>query len=162
MFSLERQQVKLADVNPRAERHGEEHVIAADLKLEANMDNGCLAFFHPTLKSLLYFKDESVVNDLVDQIHEAPNLRYKALGLPLKWTTEIIGASVSVHTPVSGKDIELDMCGVNNFQLEPMEGGTVKLTFRVQAHPSERDLGKLCSMIQQDVEVSVTPPGENA
>lgn len=165
MLTLERQECKLTHVNIRSENHGEELATAVDLKLETMFTNDFLAHFAPTLKHSLYYVNPDKGGDLVDQSHAedahyAPSLRYPKLG-PLKWDEELTGATFTVHTgAVSGKDMELELSNVNEFTLEPIEGGMVRLTFRVQTHPCERDIGRLASFIKQTVEVSVTPPGE--
>ena len=54
MFSLANQSAKLTSVNPRAEIHGTDHVMAADLKFEIKVGNDVLSEFDPSLKSSLY------------------------------------------------------------------------------------------------------------
>ena len=56
MFSLANQAAKLTSVNPRAEIHGTDHVMAADLKFEIKVGNDVLSEFDPSLKSSLYKK----------------------------------------------------------------------------------------------------------
>ena len=54
MFSLDRKTVKLVNVNPRAEKHGDENALACDLKFEIRASNDVLSEFHHSLKSALY------------------------------------------------------------------------------------------------------------
>ena len=152
--------MKLANVNPRAELHGEEREPAGDLKLEVDCPSEVLANFHPALRSLLYYHDERRQRDLADQgsaqdKNFAPDLRMPLLGSPLKWEEEMLGASVTLCQPGSRSAIALEGCAVNNFAITPLEGGTISLAFRVQAHPDSRAFGALCTLVQQDVEVTI-------
>src|SRR5258708_7970995 len=79
---------------------------------------------------------------------------------PFRWDGEMLGASVSLQVRGEKSRVELADAKVNNFQLEVQEGGTVLLSFRVQAHPDERKFGKLCTLIQNEVQVTLTPAEE--
>lgn len=52
MFELNQQQAKLNSVNPRAEKHGTENVMAADLGFTVKVANGVLSEFHPKLRTV--------------------------------------------------------------------------------------------------------------
>lgn len=56
-FQLEEQTAVLLHINPRPEKHGEDNVPAADLKVELTSGNEILSLFHPSLRSLLYKAD---------------------------------------------------------------------------------------------------------
>jgi len=158
MFELKDHTVKLASVNPRAEIHGEERKPAFDLKLEVACTSDVLIYFHPELRTTLYKKADSP--DLVEQAdaEALTALRYPKLGA-LKWDWEGLGYTLVVAYGVRGKsDISLGDCKVDNIRIEPQNGGTVNLSLRVIAHPESKDVGKLCEMIQQNIEISLTPP----
>jgi len=162
MFSLERSQMKLIDVNPRSEIHGEEHKTAADLKFELKTSNDILSEFHPLLKSALFGPADGPQSELLpaDPGH-FPSLRFPLMGA-IKWAKDFSGYTVRIHWGVSGHDdIVLDTCAIDGFRFECLDGGTVVVRFRVQAHPEPVPLGRLCSMIQQGVEVSLEPPPES-
>lgn len=163
-FSLEGKQVKVVNVNPRAELHGQEPKSACDIKIEAILPNTDLAEFHPTLKSLLYVKDTDRP-DLVSQAdpEHATMLRFPQLKGPLKWDGEIVGATVTIHYGTTEKShVVLPTSLVNEFRLEPLEGGSVVLTCRIQAHPDEAQFGKLCTLVGTEIPVSIAPPVEQA
>lgn len=166
MFSLANTNATLVNVNPRAEKHGDENRLACDLKFEVSLPNDVLSEFHPTLKGFLYHKSSNPTDgDLIDQAKAddpgwLPNLRIPELQ-PLKHKAELTGATITVHAPVSKQnDIVIEGCHVDGFTFDCQEGGTVNVTFRAQAHPDEKTIGKLCSYIQEEVEISVEPPGE--
>lgn len=158
MFELDKQKVKLASVNARAEIHGENRRPAFDLKFEAQCSNDVLIHFHPELRTTIYKKNEAP--DLVDQADsEALSaLRFPKMGA-IKWDWEGSGYTVTVDYGLSGKsDINLSECQVDNFKFVCQEGGTVVVLFRAICHPETADVGRLCEFIQREVEISVTPP----
>lgn len=159
MFELTNQTVKLASVNPRAEIHGEERVPACDLKFEAACSSDVLIYLHAQLRQMLFKKNESP--DLVDQVQDAEaltELRFPKMG-PIKWAWEGTGYTVTVDYGLGGvSNIVLGGCEVDNFKIEPMEGGTVVIGFRVICHPETADVGRLCEMIQQEIQISLEPP----
>ncbi len=167
MLKIEFQAVKmlLANVNVRAEVHGEDREPAGDLKFECDVDNGMLAKFDPALKGLLYYFDEARERDLVGQAQAkvpgfAPDLRMPKLELPIKWDEEMLGAKCRIRVLGAKSDVGLDPVKVNNWTISPREGGTCSITFRVQCHPDEKTFGKLATLVQQEVEVTLEAAAE--
>jgi hypothetical protein len=162
MFELTQQLAKLQDVNPRSELHGDEHKLAADLKFELKMPNDCLAFFDESLKSSLYRKDGAVQGELIDDPHHLTSLKFPKLGT-LHWDHDFAGYVTTFHIGATEKDnIVLGDCQLDKWKLDPQDGGTVGITFRCIAHPGEEELGRLCSMIQQNVTITLDPPEADA
>jgi hypothetical protein len=139
--------------------HGDESVPAIDLRFSVNVSAAMLACFHPTLRWSLYEKREADGGDLADQGHECPNLRYKNLA-PLGWHYEGAGYELSVsHGIGATPPIMLPDCKVNKIAIDPQEGGTVIIGFRVQCElPGEETAGKLCFLAGQPVEITLDPP----
>lgn len=158
MFSLANQATKLTSVNPRAEIHGTDHVMAADLKFEIKVGNDVLSEFDPSLKSSLYKKADGPQGELITDAGHLPSLKFPLMG-PVKWGKEFSGYETVIHYGVSGaQDIHLIDCEVDNFRFDCQDGGTVAVSFRVIAHPEPTELGRLCEMIQQEVEMSLIEP----
>lgn len=161
MFSLENQTAKLTSVNPRAEIHGADRVMAADIKFEIKVSNDVLSEFDPQLKSSLYRKPDENDSQAELAISDAgylPKLKFPQMGA-IKWDKEFAGDELVVHYGVSGKDdIAFTAKSVDNFRFDCQDGGTVIVSFRVIAHPKPEDLGRLCEMIQQEVSISMIPP----
>lgn len=161
-FELSRTTVRLAAFNTRRELHGEDPQPAADLKIDMKLGSDQLALFHPALRSMLYHYDSQVGGDLVDAAHKdsdpnyAPHVRFPKMG-PLKWDDEIVGATVTVHYGVKS-EIVLSGSNVAKFHMEPQNGGTVALSFLIQAHPDEKQAGKLYTMNGSDIELTIEPP----
>lgn len=158
MFDLDTQQVKLASVNARAELHGDDPKPAFDLKIEATLSSEKLIHFHPELRQFFFKKDDAP--DLVDQVNgeTMTALRFPKMG-SVKWDIEYSGYSATVGYGIGGKsDIQLGDVKVDHFRFEPMNGGSVLITFRIIAHPETADVGKLCEFIQQNIDLTLTPP----
>ena len=155
----------LANVNARSELHGEERQAAGDLKLHIEGPaKELLDQIHPTLRTALFFHDSAQPGDLVDKANEdnpdyLPHLRFPNLVVPLKWNEEMTGGKVTIHYGIDAKsDIVLADVKVNGLAITPKAGGSVEIELRVQAHPAEEQFGKLCSMIQSQVQVTIEPP----
>lgn len=160
MFDLN-QTVKLANVNLRAEKHGEETRAAVDLKIEATCPSSTLIHFHPELRQHLFKKDENP--DLIDQVVEGDGLtllRYPKLGA-LKWDWEGAGYAGVIVYGLGDQESNIDLGNelkVDHVVLQPMNGGSVGITFRVVAHPEPEDIGKLSELIQREIDIKLTPP----
>lgn len=161
-FDLEQQECVLENFNPRREIHGEDPQPASDLKFIANLSADVLALFSPTLRFCLFHKVGAADDpDMINRITERPNLRFPKLK-PLGWDDEMVGAHVTVDHGLGGKsDLNFEDCKVNNFTIEPAEGGRFTLTFRVQCHPGEREAGKLYLAQGQKVTVTIKSPAES-
>ena len=158
MFSLANQAAKLTSVNPRAEIHGTDHVMAADLKFEIKVGNDVLSEFDPSLKSSLYKKADGPQGELITDAGHLPSLKFPLMG-PVKWGKEFSGYETVIHYGVSGaQDIHMIDCEVDNLRFDCQDGGTVAVSFRVIAHPEPNEFGRLCEMIQQEVEMSLIEP----
>jgi hypothetical protein len=163
-FALERQHAKLTSLNARAEKHGDENVPAADLAFTFNAPNDILSEFDPALKSSLYRKPDAAGDqaDLLPEPGWLPKLRFPAMSA-FKWDFEMIGGQITIHYGPSGKgDIALDITKADGLKFQPKDGGTVEVSFRVAIRPSEKEIGKLFAMIQEDVELSLSPPAADA
>ena len=154
------QQMKLAHVNVRSELHGEEREAASDIKFEANLPNDILSELHPSLKSALYHYDTGR-QDIADQGKKPeagflPHLKFDKLAGDLKWNDEMTGATIAILVPGSKKAIQIEDGKVNNVKLTPKEGGTVAFSFRFQCHPDEKIFGALATLVQSDVNVTLS------
>lgn len=154
-FRITELNAKLINVNVRPELHGDEAKPAVDLKIETMIPNTELGQFDEGLLGMLFRKGEQVDLD-VDHLAA---LRFPKLRLPIGWDDEVVGGRVTIHRGISAKsDLVLEGGVVNEFRLEPLEGGSVSVTFRVQTHPDEKTLGKLGMLAGQKIVVSVVPP----
>lgn len=156
---------KLAAVNVRSELHGKEHVPAVDLKIIVNAGNSILDQLDPNLLGALYYcaapaEQDQETLDGVDPITHLPNLRFPKLGDSLNWQFTGAGYEFTLDFGLGGdSNLTIGGCNVNNIKLSAKEGGTVELSFRVQASDvDEHVLGKLAMLVQQEVEIYLVAP----
>lgn len=157
--------VKITSVNPRSERHGPEELHpAVDIGISLTTCNDILSALDGKLLDALYTKNANADQggqqslDGVEEVSHLPNLKFPLMGA-LKWKKELIGYTLTVMHGV-GSDIVLTGCKVSKFTIDPKEGGSVELSFRVQSSDSldERTLGKLSLLVQNEVEIMLEAP----
>lgn len=158
---------KLASINIRSEKHGPEALNpAVDLTYTMDVPNTMLAVFDGHLLSALYFRSEAAEGDgkqgEIEGMEAAslPNLRFPFMGT-ISWGKEFSGFTHTIQHGLGGKsDIHLMDCKVNGFKLEPKEGGTVALKFRVQCatNLNEKTMGKLALLAQNEVPIMLIAP----
>ncbi len=153
-FHLEKQAAKMAHINLREEKHGEEAVLAIDVKITADVPNDFLSYLDPTLKWSLYDKQPGQGELLPDDNH-LPHLRYTQLG-ELRWEGEMAKANVLVSSIDRPEDVALE-ADINNLKFEPKEGGTVAISFRLQFLPNAGQSAVLVGLLGKEVRVSVAP-----
>lgn len=159
MFSLKDQRAKLANVNIRAELHGEDTKVAVDLKIDIKVSNDVLSEFHPDLKASLYKKDsDAAQGKLIDEPGHLPALRYPEMS-PIKWDWSGAGYETVINYGISGKDdIVMLMTDVDSFRFECCDGGTVGISFRIVAHPTPDEIGRLSGLVQREITLTLVPP----
>jgi hypothetical protein len=161
MFTFKNQKAKLSNINLRSEKHGEEGVLAIDLGIEATVSNDTLSEFHHSLKSAFYEKGDDAQKELLDEPGRLTKLKFPNLGQPIKWDQEFEGYEATVHLGIGGpSDVVMTECKVDSFRLDCKDGGSVGIKFRVLAHPSQEQVGKLSGLIQSDIELTLLPPEE--
>jgi len=157
--------VKITSVNPRSERHGPEELHpAVDIGISLVTSNNILSALDGKLLDALYTKNASADQggqqnlDGVEEVSNLPNLKFPKMGA-LKWKHDLMGYTLTVEHGV-GSDITLTGCKVNSFTIDPKEGGSVELKFRVQSSDGldERTLGKLSLLVQNEVDIMLEAP----
>ena len=155
-FALKKQGGKLAHLNVRTEKHGEEDVLAVDVKIISDVPNTFLDQLSPGLRAALYAKEGEVSGTTADieEDHLAV-LRFPGLG-PLKWSANLVAAKFTVHGAKKADDQDFE-ADVGDLKLECKEGGTVELTFQGSVLPTPAQCGHLTELLGAKVKVSVEP-----
>lgn len=154
MFNLAKQNAKVAHINIREEKHGEENVLAADLNITASVPNTFLEGLSPGLRASLYDNEK----DGLDLDPENPHtvvLRYPQMS-SFVWAGEMAKALFTVHGAKKADDLGFT-ADINKLRLTPKDGGTVDIQFRVQIQPQPEDIGDITTYLGQNVKVSVKP-----
>jgi len=92
MFSLDHQAATLDHVNIRKEQHGDDEVLAVDLKFSVPLSCTELAMFHPSLRHCLYDSQASKTGE--SAAIEATNLRFPDMK-PIGWELELENQELS-------------------------------------------------------------------
>ena len=149
-LELDKATATLESVNLRMEKHGDEKIPAADLKLSVAQPADVLANFSPTLKNFLFHTEGTL--DLAGGME----LRDSHLGYPLTRDEEMTGATVQIGYGV-GEPMTFQDAKVNGFRLTPHNGGTVVVGFRVQCRPTPEQVAKLYTLQETGVELWLEP-----
>lgn len=164
MFSIHQQTAKLAHLNVRAEKHGDEDVGAADLKITFTDSSGILSEFHPTLRSMMYKAPKTPADqeDIFEPAQESLTVRrFGTLIEVLRLKHEVKGATVIIGFGLGGaSDIELETVDVDHFSAELLEGGSVNLTFRVKCAPTSDQIARLYEVLGGEITITVMPPDD--
>jgi len=159
MFFEFNQVAKITGINPRAELHGEDPKPACDIMFEASLANSVLNRFAPGLLDAIYKAEETP--DLVDQATGDTSLRvlrFPSMS-PFKWDFSGTGYTAEIDYGLGEEsNIRMGDITVDKFRLDPQNGGSVLINWRALAHPNEADIGKLYNLMQQEVELVLTPP----
>lgn len=158
MFSLSDHEAKIANFNPRAEKHGESNALAGDIKFEVTGHSSMLDAFDAKLRPLLYRRPEKegeqaslIAGD------DLTALRRPELG-DLSWSEDFPGYEIEIGNGLDvGKPLVLE-ADLSKFKFEPLNGGSVKVTFNATVHPDDKEAGRLCELIQDVVQLTVRPP----
>lgn len=156
-FELQKARAKITSVNVRAEIHGDNRVPACDIKVSVKMSNAALDHFATGLKEAIFSGGEPKQGDMLGGVSSLTSRRFPNLGV-LTWDWKGAGYDFTAHYGVDGsQDIDLK-ADIDGFRFNCEEGGTVEIGFRAQAHPTEAQLGRLCTLIQCEVDITLTPP----
>lgn len=131
--------------NPRVEKDGP----AADLKISCNMPADVLAHFRADLRSTLFVSE-------TDLAGETLRVRDTHMVYPISRDEEMTGATVSIDFGI-GAPMRFGGAKVNQFRLTPLDGGSVIVAFRVQCRPSEEQAGKLYTLQEKGITLTLEP-----
>jgi hypothetical protein len=165
MLHLNEKNALLTSVNPRSEIHGDEKKPAVDLHFSIDGSADMLGALSPLLPSSLYQRDDAPVVDLATDREALSKYKFANRVEALSWKLpKPARCRVVVHFGVSGaQDIVLGEALVDKIRIEPHDGGTVSIGFRVQtSEATAEQKGRLCEWIQQAVDITVEPLPEPA
>lgn len=160
MFSLTDQQTKITSFTPRMEKHGDENVLAGTLKLETTCHSSVLDNFDKSLRKLLYRKPTAGEQSELP-LGDSDGLTARKLPhlAPLKWDEDFPGYKIEIQSGLALEEvIKLADVEIHGFAFEALDGGSVTVRWSANFNQDGRTIGKLCQLIQETVELSLTPP----
>lgn len=149
-FQLVKEKMEIF-VHLRIEKHGENNVNAYDIKASGNFSNSVLLKLHPDLRDIFY-KDA----DQKDVEGFKKDLRFPRIAKAIAWDLEVPRVLARLHD-VSDPDEDLILSDgkADKFEFDMLEGGTVKLSFRIKlAEMEESTVAKLLRANGQTLPVS--------
>ena len=105
MFELSKHKAVIAHLNIREEMHGEEKILAEDIKIQADVPNDFLSYLAPTLKWSLFDRPDAAQVELIKEDGHMPRLRYSQLA-PIAWEGKMERATFVIHPPGKAKEFE--------------------------------------------------------
>ena len=140
----------------------------AKLSLQALVANDVLIGFDGVLRGMLFMRDaRSNTSERQGTLDGVPPVSDLTQLTPvgshiksLKWHDELTGYRLRIDHGTGGpSDIIIDDCVIDNFRLQPQEGGTVLVKFDLEsANISERTFGKLAKLKSVDVQITLLGP----
>lgn len=160
MLRLDMQMVKIEGVVLRTEEKDGELVTAVDISILVELPNTFLAEFHPSLKSSFYCRDENAQEDMLDGSDHLTVLKFPSFPrFPWKGTSE--GYQFIGHTDIGGpSEIKLPECKINKTHLFMKQGGVFAMDCIIRAYPLQNDIGKLSTILEKEVQITLIPPDE--
>lgn len=151
---------KLKSLTPRIEKHGDENVPAVSLGLAIVGPNTLLDLFSETMRHALYKAAEDAGDNLPGIDAPTPLLRTRGLEKIKLKTPDMVGYRLVVDHGIGGDSaIDLHDCKVDKWTLEPFEGGSVELSFRVGTSDiDETWAGRLAMKLGQEVKITIHAP----
>ena len=155
MFELSKHKAVIAHLNIREEMHGEEKILAEDIKIQADVPNDFLSYLAPTLKWSLFDRPDAAQVELIKDDGHMPRLRYSNLA-PISWEGKMERATFVIHPPGKAKEFEFEGT-VDKLVLDCKDGRTVAISFKVSIHPTPEETGRLAGLLGQEHKISVRP-----
>lgn len=156
MFELQKQKVRLKTMNTRTEKHGEDDEPATDLYFSVTIDNSALDMFQGDLKSSFYKQSTAPQGALIEDLRA---LRLPDLKMPLTWKYEGVGYKTIFHYGMnSDKEIKLFDNEVLDFKFEFKDGGSVKIDWRIIAHPEKEEVAEFYDLMGSEIELTLIAP----
>lgn len=158
----------VSHVNIRDENHGDEKVLAVDLQFWMEGSNDLLDLFHPDLRRALYCNKaaDAGQEELDEVLAVLPNLRAPGLPEKMRWggDDKFSGYRLIADYGLGDQQSNIDLtdCVVGKKWVEPKEGGTVRIGWRVSyAGEALQDVmtrGKLAGLKGQKAFIQLHAP----
>lgn len=164
MFQLDKTESSVKNLNVRSERHGDERVLAVDVKLETKVSNTILDSIDPDLRKGLFRKPGK------NEQQELPTIGTELTAVkfpyiePLKLNHEFEGYELELAGLLDGiEPVFLVDVKLKKLTVAPLEGGSVTLTLTASANVDADELSQLAdAFVREDVRVSLVPPKKQA
>lgn len=151
-------QAKINSVTPRIEKHGDDNVPAVSLGIKITGPNTLLDLLVPGLREVLYKPVEG--QEALEGMEHMPLLRTRACErIKLKMPAMEGWRLCIEHGIEEDSAIDLHSCKVDKVHVEPFEGGSCEVSFRVgTSDVDERYMGELAMKLGSEVPITLLAP----
>lgn len=164
-LALTKHQALIASVTPIAEKHGEDTVLAASIKFQFTAAKSVLDQLGlKRLREALFRKPGAgeqqslpIAGEDGNTALAFPSLKAFAIDEDFPGYVALIDSGLGV-----APSLKLSEATVKKITLDPLEGGSVDVSFSLVCHPDSATLGKLCELLQNTVDLTLTPPAAEA
>lgn len=148
----------LKTLTPRTEKHGDDDVSAVSLGLSITGPNTLLDLLQPGLRDALYRAVDD--QEQLPGVEPATPLLRSAGIESVKLTPKFEGWTLRIDARADEDDpIVLGSCKCDKFVVEPKQGGSIELTFRVGTSDiDESEAGWLFGHLSQELWITLTAP----
>lgn len=160
MFEVSERSAIVANVNFRAERHGDENKTAVDIKIELDAHKSALKHFDPALVDFLFREPAAGEQQRLDVDEEGDKstaLRVPKIGA-LKWDEKFPGYELTLVEGMGLKKPLQMVVDLSKFSFEAREGGSVGISFSASGHPDPKQSACLVEQIQENVTITLVAP----
>lgn len=164
MFQLDKHDASLSNLNTRIERHGDERVLAVDMKFSTKANNSILDSLGKGLRESLFRKPSKGEQQDLPSIGEALSAVRHPYLEPMRLSHEFTGYELVLSGLLDSTE-ELPFVDVKlkKFTIAPLEGGSVELTFTASINATPDELSELSvALVREDVRLSLVPPTKQA
>lgn len=165
MFTLDKQNGSITNLNLRAEKHGDKNQPACDIKISVDLPSARLDDISTGLCESLFRKPGAGDQLPLVEVGKKPEPGYTALrhpGLePVNVKQKFPGYEITVAAPHAEEDSGLFFADaeVKNFKIDPREGGTATVTFSVGVNVDEEEIAGLLPFLRDpDAVLTLVPP----
>ncbi|KAK48203.1 hypothetical protein BG58_33280 [Caballeronia jiangsuensis] len=149
MIDFQQTELRITKANPRVEIHGDDEVLAMDLRIEMNVPNTILDKLSDQLRPSLYRANGD--GDLLGKdAQHMPHLRFPQLG-PLPWNLSLSPVALTLHLGAKKNEVILADASFNKLRITPFDGGTCELIWRLQFHPSEEEAARVMTVLKHTI-----------
>ena len=143
-FSIQSCTGKMTSLNTRKENHGEEKVLAVDIKLEVNCGI--------EISDSLLGADDKKASHFLDSLYgDDGSLVYWSIG-NITFATDFEDCDVNLD------NMKIKGCKLSKFSIHPKDQKQCVLTFNASYQPGKDQLEKLADLLMRDFKVTASPP----
>ena len=154
MFELKHHPVRIAHINVRTEKHGEEDVKALDVKITFEVTSTRLDELAEGLRNSLY--EPTNDPDLVPDDSHPTEPRFTQMGaVPWGKKLENVGFHLHLGNGCGKGDVQFPDAKFSEFFFRSKAEGIVTCKARLQLLPSSDQAGKIIDMLKREVPASL-------